>query len=118
MAISPAALPRKRRRLVRCSTRDVFMMLVFHLTSVTVHRFSRNLSELNYSEPSILILTGLLGLSRLSALSRKKFHKIGKQNLCEYQKSSADHACELILIHGAGVCMFPHHETAGKNNML
>jgi hypothetical protein len=29
-----------------------------------------------------------------------------------------DHASELILIHGAGLRMLPHHETPGNDNVL
>ncbi len=70
---------------------------------------------MNYPEPSILSLSGLIPCVKASP---KNFQKIGQQNLCEYQQISADHACELILIHGAEMRMLPHHESAGKNNML
>jgi len=70
---------------------------------------------MNYPEPRILILSGLIWFVEASP---KNFQKIGKQNLCEYQKLSVDHACELILIHWAAVRMLPHHETAGNTRVF
>ena len=69
---------------------------------------------MNYPDPSILILSGLI---RFVKAPPKNFQKIGKQYLCGYQRISADHACELILIHGVGVRMLPHHETAGNTRV-